>query len=727
MTWRNLLIALLVLHLLPIWIVTYLPMQDGPAHIYNSKIFFESFDRSNYQIRQVYDFGYQLYPNMLTHLMLGALQQIMPGIIAEKIVVSLIVALLPLSMLYLLNSIERGRGVMCLLGFTFAYHNLFHIGFYNFSMSVPLCLFALGWWWRYKDDFTLPRLTGFYALSLLTYVSHFAGFMALVLTLSIVGGWSVLLRSLKALVRVRRGEWRADVRAIAIWSLGFVGLMIPLWAAGWDYNYRFYRPEGDGYHSMRELKEVFFETLTLTSYSDWTTWGVRWKNAHGAPLFTWPEALLWFMVGVAALTVLYRIWPLRSIRPLRFRLRLLEERDGILLACGALVYLYFTLPWSRNKGGWVNDRLYIIAFVLAWAWFGRFHKFVNVAVAVGLIFFSVLHTTSITTDYWKLQPYLHEAVAAVDKIEPHSTVNWEVDDSFRPKEYPKGIQLVTPWLHVMSHYGRAKDVALFSNYEAGNPYFLTGWGEAQKREPDYIVTFGVPPDQGRVRQYLGGYEIIYQSANLEPKTYVNVLKRKTVAPDLKSWTTLPDGRQALRLRMRDRGPGGDGVQRVPRERLFSSGGFGWVTSVPRQEWVSARRENRPTFPDLVGDRRDRAFRVDLPNGKYNVTCHFASLDDRPGDERRGAYQTGVIANDRRVGRVEVLPGSDPQTIKYTVEVTNGRLVQVFYTTWKGAPDPEPADPAHSNKRPQPRKLIFWGLSGIEIEQASPPPTTQKSN
>lgn len=724
MTWRNLLIGLIVLHLLPIWIVTHLPTQDGPAHIYNSKIFFESFDRSNYQIRLFYDFGYQLYPNMLTHLMLGALQQIMPGIIAEKIVVSLIVALLPLSMLYLLNSIERGRGVMCLLGFTFAYHNLFHIGFYNFSISVSMCLFALGWWWRYKEELTLPRLAGFYALAGLTYISHFAGFMALVLTLTIVAGWSVLLRCLKAIVRVRRGDWRSDLRHVLTWSLGTFGVLIPLWAAGWDYNYRFHNPESDGYRSMDFLNEIFRQTLTLMSYSDWSTWRIPWKDADGKPLFTWTEALLWFTAGVAALTVLYRIWPLRSIRPLRFRFRLLEERDAILLSCAALVYLFFTLPWSRNRGGWVNDRLYILAFVLLWAWFGRFHKPINALVAIGLIFFSVLHTASIAIDYWKLQPYLREAVAAVHKIEPHSTVNWEVDADFRPTEYPDGIELVTPWLHLMSHYGRAKDVALFSNYEASQPYFLTSWGEAERRAPDYIVTFGLAPEHGRVKQHLSRYDFVYQSANLEPKAYVNVLKRKTADPDLKAWTTLPDGRLALRLRMRDRGPT-DGVVRVPRDRLFVSGGHGWVSVAPRLEWGNTRKEKPLAFPDVVGDSRDRAFRVDLPNGVYNVTCHFAPHDDRPGEERRGAYQTRVIANDGHVGQVVVEPGTEPQTIRYTVEVTDGRLVQVFYTTWRGGP--EPAKPDTPDAKPEPRKLKFWGLSGIEIEQAGPPPATQKSD
>ena len=42
---RILIFVLLVLHVLPLWIFTYFPSQDGPAHIYNAyvlKVFHET-------------------------------------------------------------------------------------------------------------------------------------------------------------------------------------------------------------------------------------------------------------------------------------------------------------------------------------------------------------------------------------------------------------------------------------------------------------------------------------------------------------------------------------------------------------------------------------------------------------------------------------------------------------------------------------------------------------
>ena len=701
MTWRVFLIVVLLVHVAPIWIVTYFPTQDGPAHIYNGKIFFESFSHANYQVRQFYDFGYQLFPNMLTHLMLGGLQQVFPPLIAEKIVLTVIVACWPLSLLYLLNSIERGRGVMCLIGLTFAYNNLFHIGFYNFSLSVSMCFFTIGWWWRYKDEMTLPRLGGFYGLALLTYVSHFAGFMAMVLTIGIATAWIILLRSIKALSRFRSGELKPDLKRIATWAITTLAITLPLLAAGWDYNFRNYRPESDGHRDLNYIINVFAETLTLMSYSHW----------H----LEYTQYVLWTMLVVAGLTVIYRI----------FRLRVLQERDALLLACAAMIYLFFTLPWSRNDGGWVNDRLFIIAFLLPWAWFGRFPKWLNVIVGVALLVLSIGHTARLTYDYWLLQPDMRELAIATDKIEPHSTVAWELNADLKPPGFEEGIKLVNPWLHALSYYGLQKDVALFSNYEAGYTYFLTRWGETPRQNPDYIVAFGRSAAD-RARRDRPKYETVYESPKL------TLIRQKRAEPDLKPWTTLADGSRVLRLSMRGRDV--NDVRGVVRNRLFASGSFGWVRTAPRHEWPGPDGD-KGDFPFLVGDQRDRAFRIDLPNGTYEVTCHFTP-------NREGAYRTCVIANDRNVGQVTVADPRPPtiptepvperswlsnqlhdwlrpatvaappeavaQTLRYTIDITNGQLTQVFYTNWKSSTDP--------------RRLRFWAISGIEIRSAGTPTT-----
>ena len=136
---RILIFVLLVLHVLPLWIFTYFPSQDGPAHIYNAyvlKVFHDAEEGA--LMRQYYQLNLTLFPNWFTHAFLMLLMYVIPPLVAEKILLSLIVVLFPLSLFYFLDATHKGKSLYGFLGFLFSYHYLLHMGFYSFSMSVPV-------------------------------------------------------------------------------------------------------------------------------------------------------------------------------------------------------------------------------------------------------------------------------------------------------------------------------------------------------------------------------------------------------------------------------------------------------------------------------------------------------------------------------------------------------------------------------------------------------------
>ena len=57
-------ISLLVIHLLPVWIFTYFPTQDGASHIYNSYVLKEYHKHENYRLREVYELRLTLFPKL---------------------------------------------------------------------------------------------------------------------------------------------------------------------------------------------------------------------------------------------------------------------------------------------------------------------------------------------------------------------------------------------------------------------------------------------------------------------------------------------------------------------------------------------------------------------------------------------------------------------------------------------------------------------------------------
>ena len=138
-TLKHLLVVLLLLvHLLPIWIVKYFPTQDGPSHIYNAQVFKEYHDHNNFRIRDVYQLNWAPFPNWTTHLLMAILIHIFSPLVCEKIVLSLCVLGLPLALFYFLRVIDHNKVIFSLVGVIYSYHYLLMMGFYNFSISVPI-------------------------------------------------------------------------------------------------------------------------------------------------------------------------------------------------------------------------------------------------------------------------------------------------------------------------------------------------------------------------------------------------------------------------------------------------------------------------------------------------------------------------------------------------------------------------------------------------------------
>ena len=121
-----------------IWIFKYFPSQDGPSHIHNAYVLKTLHQEQTTLIRECYKLNLTLFPNWVSHPFMAVLMYIFPPLVTEKILLSIIISLLPLSLFYFLDAVNRGKNLYGFLGFLFSYHYLLHMGFYNFSLSVPL-------------------------------------------------------------------------------------------------------------------------------------------------------------------------------------------------------------------------------------------------------------------------------------------------------------------------------------------------------------------------------------------------------------------------------------------------------------------------------------------------------------------------------------------------------------------------------------------------------------
>ena len=129
---------------------------------------------------------------------MAGLMYIFPPLICEKIFFSLCIGLLPLSLLYLLNGVQKGKTLFCLVGFIFAYNYLLHMGFYNFALSVSLFFFALGYWWRCEDKLNPKTVAITYVWLILVYLTHFQSYALLIVSLTVFGVFLYIYEALES-------------------------------------------------------------------------------------------------------------------------------------------------------------------------------------------------------------------------------------------------------------------------------------------------------------------------------------------------------------------------------------------------------------------------------------------------------------------------------------------------------------------------------------------------
>ncbi len=182
--------ALLLVELIPVWAVRYFPTQDGPAHVENAAVLRSWFCGGGGMIREFYQLRAVALPNLLGHVFLAGLTGLFSPRVAEKILVSGYVILLPLAGRYAARAIRRGGGWVAFLVFPLVYNRPFERGFYNFSLGLALMLLLIGYWARHRERMNLRRGFVLMVIALLLYFAHLSTAIA---GLGVVGLLSVVL------------------------------------------------------------------------------------------------------------------------------------------------------------------------------------------------------------------------------------------------------------------------------------------------------------------------------------------------------------------------------------------------------------------------------------------------------------------------------------------------------------------------------------------------------
>jgi hypothetical protein len=314
--------ALALLYLIPFWVVRHVPTVDGPCHTYDAWILRQHADVQRYPLfQQYYEINRKPYPNWISQGGMALLMLAAPPAVAEKLFVSGYVLLFLAGAWYLVGSVRPGERWLAFLAFPFAYHQLFQYGFYNFSVSVALFLFALGLWWRRRER---PDLAFAVAINLLLWLCYFSHILSF--------GLALLAIAILWLATLRRQSWRRHLWHIPV-LLPQVAL--PAWF--------FARQGGD------------------TAPSAWSAGQLVRFFAGLRVLFTLGDAQLWLGAALAVLFLFLLVLSLRRVEARR-------EENAFLLVALLFAVLYFVSP-DAMAGGWLlKNRLSLYPFLVLLPW-----------------------------------------------------------------------------------------------------------------------------------------------------------------------------------------------------------------------------------------------------------------------------------------------------------------------------------------------------------------------
>ena len=671
-------IVLLVIHILPVWLFKYACTQDGPAHVHNAHILKVYHNHENYILREVHERNPTLFPNWTSHVVMAGLMYVFPPLICEKIFFSLCIGLLPLSLLYLLNGIQKSKTLFCLVGFVCAYNYLLHMGFYNFALSVSLFFFALGCWWRCEDKLSPKAFVTAYVWLTVVYLTHFQSYALLTISLTFLGVYLYVYDALES----PRLRLAAQLKSVLL----FLGSMLPAYII--LLTYYLVKREGGGFHrSFEGLMKYFLSVGSIVSFRD----------DH----VLIGNLLLALLTLAFLFTIIDRI---RKVSVLRGASKsenvgyggataIINRADAFLCIALILTFLYFKSPWSLRSGGmWISDRIHIYILLALLPFFSfNLHRFVDYTFSGILIVLALWHLGYHVQTYYLMDRDAQEALSSAEMIQPHTVLasrpsSW----GGTPDSADWDFKYILPFEHIEGYLALENDVAYLQNYEPNTDHFPLRY-KNKKVTPDYVLVWRTEYDS--VDDLAQQYEVIHSTK------FNRLYRRKKAAPNRKLWddtTTI-----TFDLQPRD----GEAVPEhisIYNDTAYIDGLYGWISKSVQDEFktggggfelkywhtddTKSAREIRDVlavgepnlllYQDSLWGEEDAIFRLALPNGTYEVTCYFYAGIVAPVD-------INLIANgEKQFQKLRLTSANEAAQRRYTVTITDERLTQVIYTRKK---------------------------------------------
>jgi hypothetical protein len=435
---------LVIAHLIPIWWFTYVPTQDGPAHLASATIL-KDLGVEGTRYHEFFEVRLEPTPNWMAHVLLAALLFLFSPLLAEKVLVSGIVLALGGALRYFCGTFGDRTRPFALVGLLFIYNRCLWLGFYNFNLSLALCFFILGWWLRRRERTDAIIAAALTVLLVVTYFAHLAGFLVTAVALV----WFAMAMGPR---RLRNLAWVA----LACFPGGLLAF---------DYfeRTRFFGAGG----SVRLHDNIRHWVHGKNSWSrlgdDLLAFDDEWFAHHSTDDVPIGYLALLLYIVLLAATILAAVSRTGATpRP--------PPRWPVVLLALALTAMVVVLPQhlSMEHGGFLKSRLALFPPLLLLACF-REPPWLPARLAVRALIVLVLgiNLAMVTRQFARGNQELAEYTAARQLVGP-GHVMFVVQDQAGSKG-PR--ELANPLIHASQHYALGTNTVNLDNYQASTRHF----------------------------------------------------------------------------------------------------------------------------------------------------------------------------------------------------------------------------------------------------------------
>ena len=421
-------LGLLTAHIALVWLLPFIPTQDGPSHLYNLVVLRDLLHNKGGWER-FYSTRLQLVPNLGFPLVAYPLLSFLSPGAVERVFGTAYVLLLGVSVPVLLRTFGRPALPLSYFVFVVIFNKPFLMGFYSNALGVPLLLLAIALAWRVRHRSMSIRAVTFNVAALFLFVVHllpFAIFLLAVALLALVegGGWKERGRRLVLLAL----ELSPSLLFAALLMSTDVGRPI----RGWSVS------------PLQMLLELLFFA------------GSSFSPLQLVPGFT---ALLLFLAA--------------ATEGLKQLLRTSAESDGPAFAsrfvaalCGALLIVYMVAPDWLFGGGFFKMRLPAVIVLVALPFLQPVTRnlsarhYARLMVLVASLAF-VVNVALLWREGEQVRQFTCGLEANLPRGATLVSARFDVPEGWPPD----------PLLHAASYYGM-RGLIDFGNYEAHQPHFL---------------------------------------------------------------------------------------------------------------------------------------------------------------------------------------------------------------------------------------------------------------